>query len=410
MTSQERKEVRYQRRCEKRRKQRERKIKNSDNYESVFSFKNLYESYKSCRSGVSWKRSVQTYISMAPVNVYRSYKELLNDVYKMPKYVEFDLFERGVARHIMSMRFRDRVVNRCFAQYALVPVITRSFIDANCASRVGKGYDYAIKGMTKDLQWHFRRHGNEGYILLFDFKKFFENVSHAVIKADLNRKFNNERLIKFGERSIDSFGDIGLGLGNQDSQIWALDSANRLDHFIKEVLGVKCYRRYMDDGYLIHESKEFLVKCLEIIKAICQELGITLNEKKTQIVKLSHGFKWLKVRFFLTKTGKVVRKIYKRSLTRMRRKLKALHRKYIEGIATFAQIATSFQCWLAYAIKFHSYHTRNTLISLFDDLFTEEMRYRKWNISKSSVKLVTLSQPRLLRTPSIFAAMKVAIP
>lgn len=247
-------------------------------------------------------------------------------------------------------------------------------------------------------------------ILLFDFKKFFENVSHAVIKADLNRKFDDERLINFGEKSIDSFGLKGLGLGNQDSQIWALDSANRLDHYIKEVLRVKCYCRYMDDGYLIHPSKEFLTKCLDAIKAICQILGITLNQKKTQIVKLSHGFRWLKVRYYLTETGKVVRKIYKRSLTRMRRKLKALHRKYIEGIATFSQITTSFQCWLAYATKFHSYHTRNTLISLFDDLFTEEMRYRKWNILKSSVKLVTLSQPRLLRTPSIFAAMKAVTP
>ena len=410
MTSQERREARYQRRCEKRQAKRNKKIKNSDNYESVFSFKNLYESYKSCRSGVSWKRSVQTYITMAPVNVYKSRQKLLNNTYKMPKYVEFDLFERGVARHITSMRFGDRVVNRCFSQYALVPVITRSFIDANCASRVGKGYDYAINKMTKDLQWHYRRYGNEGYILLFDFKKFFENVSHAVIKADLNRKFDDERLINFGEKSIDSFGLKGLGLGNQDSQIWALDSANRLDHYIKEVLRVKCYCRYMDDGYLIHPSKEFLTKCLDAIKAICQILGITLNQKKTQIVKLSHGFRWLKVRYYLTETGKVVRKIYKRSLTRMRRKLKALHRKYIEGIATFSQITTSFQCWLAYATKFHSYHTRNTLMSLFDDLFTEEMRYRKWNILKSSVKLVTLSQPRLLRTPSIFAAMKAVTP
>ena len=63
---------------------------------------------------------------------------------------------------------------------------------------------------------------------------------------------------------------------------------------------------------------------LKVLEQGCEELGITLNEKKTQIVKLSHGFSWLKVRFFITKTGKVVRKIYKRSVTKMRQKMKKL--------------------------------------------------------------------------------------
>lgn len=37
---------------------------------------------------------------------------------------------------------------------------------------------------------------------------------------------------------------------------------NKLDHFIKEKLGIKGYARYMDDGYLIHPSKEYLKECL----------------------------------------------------------------------------------------------------------------------------------------------------
>ena len=322
----------------------------------------------------------------------------MNDRYRKPKYYEFDTRERGVLRHIMSMKIRDRIINHCFGKHALVPVITRSFIYDNCASIKKKGYDFAIRGMTRDLHEHYRKHGNQGYILLFDFKKYFDNVDHAVIKADLNKKFSDRRLIKYGEMSIDSFGEKGLGLGNVDSQIWALDSANSLDHYIKEVLRIKQYIRYNDDGYLIHKSKEYLVECLEKIRAFCARLGITLHEKKTQIVKLSHGFKWLKVRWYLTETGKVVRKIYKRSLVVMRRKMKKLHKKYLAGEIEFSAAATSFQCWLAYSTRFDAFHTRNNMIKLFNTLFREEMRYREWSITKSSVKLTVLLAPSLLTT------------
>lgn len=58
---------------------------------------------------------------------------------------------------------------------------------------------------------------------------------------------------------IDNFdGDKGLGPGSQAVQVFALDTLDSMDHFIKEVLGIKYYGRYMDDAYLIHESKDYL--------------------------------------------------------------------------------------------------------------------------------------------------------
>ena len=129
------------------------------------------------------------------------------------------------------------------------------------------------------------------------------------------------------------------------------------------------YGRYMDDSYLIHTSKAYLQNCVAHIRAICAELGITLNEKKTQIVKLSHGFSWLKVRFFITKTGKVVRKIYKRSVTKMRQKMKKLHRKYLRGKMTFADIYATWQSWRSYAARFNAWHTVQNMGALYTNLF-----------------------------------------
>ena len=73
--------------------------------------------------------------------------------------------------------------------------------------------------------------------------------------------------------------------------------AVRVRSCIKDVLRMKFYERYMDDGLIISRSKEKLRECLEALRRLCAEHGIKLNEKKTQIIKLTRGFTFLKVRF-----------------------------------------------------------------------------------------------------------------
>lgn len=228
-----------------------------------------------------------------------------------------------------------------------------------------------IRRLCQHLREHYRKHGTEGYILLFDFSKFFDRVSHRVVQAAVDREFSDERLVRLIHDFVKAFGDVGLGLGSQISQTLALASANRLDHYIKEVCRIRGYGRYMDDGYLIHQSKEYLEKCLEGIKAICQELEITLNEKKTQIVKLTHGFTWLKVRFFLQPAGRIVRKIHRASITRMRRKMKSFKRMVDAGRMEPKDVYTSWQSWRAYSMNFDSFTTRKNIGNLYTELFID---------------------------------------
>ncbi len=369
MTSSERREARYQRRKAKREAQKKAHYGQCDNFDQVFSYSNLYKAYKNCRKGVCWKASVQKYVTQAPLYISNTYKQLQAGTYKSPGFFEFDIFERGKHRHIKSTIIGERVVQRCLCDNALIPILQRTFIYDNGASMKDKGYHFSRRRLVTHLQKHYRKHGQEGYILLFDFSKFFDNVSHAVIKQQIRDGFTDERIIKLTDHFIDAFGDIGLGLGSQISQVLALASANRLDHFIKEVLRIKYYGRYMDDGYLIHESKDYLKYCLEQIKVVCSELGITLSEKKTQIVKLSHGFTYLKARVFLSETGKVVQKIYKRSVTRMRRKLKKLSKKLDAKLMPFEDIYATWQSWRSYAEKFNAYHAIQNMAVLYDRLF-----------------------------------------
>ena len=371
MTSRERHEARYQRRKALRDKKKYRM--ENQNYGLIFSYGHLYEAYRLCRRSVAWKASTQSYITQAPVMVYKAYDALKKEKFRPMGFHEFDLYERGKRRHIQSVHMKERVVQRCLCDYCLTPVLTRSFIYDNGASMQNRGYTFAIRRMIRHLQYHYRKHGQEGYILLFDFSKFFDSISHTLILQILDGMLCDVRIKRLVKMMVDAFGERGLGLGSQISQLLALISCNKLDHYAKEVLRIHGYGRYMDDGYMIHESKEHLQKCLEDIKRICARLEINLNIRKTQIVKLSHGFTYLKTRFYLTESGKVIRKIYKRSITKMRQKLKKLRKKLTVGEMTIADVVASWNSWYAYAKTFSAYHTRMNMQKLFYRLFEREV-------------------------------------
>lgn len=369
MNSEERRKQRFKRRQLRRRKKRE-TLKAYDDFDKVFTYQNLYAAYKACRKGVSWKGSVQKYITQAPLNIYRLYIKLKDGTYRSTGFYEFDITERGKKRHIKSVTIEERIVQRCLCDHAINPMLQRSFIYDNGACQKHKGYTFAIDRITKHLRDHKRRYKNKGYILLYDFTKFFDNISHKVVKEIIDKTFTDRRLKGLIYHFISMFGDKGLGLGSAISQTLALASANRLDHYIKEVLKIKGYGRYMDDGYLIHPSKAYLKTCLDKIKEICKNLGIILNPKKTQIIKLSHGFTWLKTRFYIK--DKIIKKLDKKSITRQRRKLKKLKTMLDQGKISQADIYASFQSWRAHARRCNAWHTIKNMERLYNELFIDD--------------------------------------
>jgi len=376
ITSEERHEIRYQRRKAARAKAKIAKYGDADNYDKVFTYENLYKAYKKCRRNVSWKASVQRYISQAPLNIYKTLLELQNGTYRSPSFFEFDIFERGKKRHIRSTIIGERVVQRCLCDNALVPVVGSTFIYDNGACMRHKGYDFAVKRLICHLEKYIRHNGTDGYIAICDLTSFFDSITHWAVMKLLRQQFSDLRLIGITEDMIKQFDPDkpllerkGLGLGSQISQLLAPAVASYIDHFIKEKLRVKYYGRYMDDFYLIHSDKEFLKKCLLEISRECDRLGLVLSKRKTHIVKLSHGFTFLKVRFYITPTGKLVRKIHPTSITRERRKLKKLHIQYLNGTLTLQDAYNSFQSWKSHAERFNAYHTIKNMELLYNELF-----------------------------------------
>ena len=135
---------------------------------------------------------------------------------------------------------------------------------------------------------------------------------------------------------------VGIGLGSQLSQIFALLMGNPIDHMIKDKYGYKYYIRYMDDGIIIHNDIEKLKEILELIKIESAKYGLSLNENKTNIVRIDKGFNFLKKKIILNPNGSILVKLSKQSITRERRKLKKLQKKYKNGKMPLEHIENSY--------------------------------------------------------------------
>jgi hypothetical protein len=372
LTSAERRQGRYERRKAKREEKRREKIGHCDSFDLVTDINNLNIAFKQAKKTVHWKESVQQYEMNRIANLVEARKKLLAGENVQQGFIRFTLQERGKIRHIRGIQIAERVIQKCLCDQVLVPILSRPLIHDNGASLKGKGVMFAVRRLITHLSKYFRQNGsNEGYALLIDFSKFYDNIDHDTLIGLLGEHIRDRRVMELAERFIRVFGDgKALGLGSQVSQISAIFYPNKLDHFIKEKLRIRFYGRYMDDLYLIHRDKQHLEYCLGEIRKVCDALKITVNLKKTRIVKLKDSVLFLKGKYTLLENGRILRRPCRDSAIRMKRKLKKFKTLLEAGKMDFADIRNAYQSWRgAYKKRFQVFHKIQKIDRLYDDLF-----------------------------------------
>lgn len=373
MKSADRREGRFHRRKAARRANEIKKAAKRGTFEEVFSFENLYTEGKKCCNGTRWKASTQRFEANLLTNAANLRRELLSSRYKGRGFHEFGLYERGHYRWIKSVHITDRAVQKVFNTHVLRPAVTPTLIYANGACQPGKGTDLHLEILEAHLHRHYRHHGREGGILLWDFKSFFDTIPHKALTEAARRRIVEPRLAALFEKIVGDFGEVGLGLGSEISQTSAVFVVNRIDHYFKDRLRVKGYAHYADDGYIISADMDFLRECLRKFRALAEELGLTLNENKTKIVRLTHQFTFLKKRFRLTETGAVIRRLSRDNLKKRRRLLRKFREKMDAGKMTIAAVLQSYTSWRGYASRARSYKTLRRMDTLFKTLFRKEL-------------------------------------
>lgn len=337
---------RRKRRYENRKKNREKKkeyIKQFDNFDNVTSLDALFRSAKSASKGVSWKASVQKYLINIFFRIWKTRKDLIEGKDVRKGFIKFDINERGKTRHIQSVHFEERVVQKSLCLNVIYPVFSRKLIYDNYASQKGKGTHFALVRLEKLLRKFIRKNGTDGYVLIIDFKNYFGNINHEKMKEIYYETFEDKKLINLSFDFIDAFGDVGLGLGSETSQVNAITFLTKLDYYIKS--NFKFYGKYMDDSFIFHKDKDVLKNFLKEITEKFEEMGVVINTSKTRIIKLKRGFIFLKTRFFVTDTGKIIKKPCRCAITRERRKLKRQARLFKNGDLTIDEVRQSYESW-----------------------------------------------------------------
>jgi len=373
VTSKERKFNRRQRREESRKRKRGERIAKYDDFSLIYNIDNLYKAFHKCKLGVLWKESTQRYRLNLFSNLLKTSRQLINGENVTCGFVEFIINERGKKRHIRSVHISERVIQKCLCDQSLVPILSNSLIYDNGASLKNKGIHFSIRRFIHHLSHFYRHNGfsNNGYCLSVDFSKYFDSIAHSKLIDLVERVIHDQQVVNLIKQFVFSFGaDKSLGLGSQVSQILAIFYLNKMDHFIKEVLRIKYYGRYMDDIYLIHHDKQYLEYCRKEIQNIHENLGIRANDKKTRITKLKDGIKFLKGVYFLTEKGRVVRYATPDSRKRMRRKLVKFKALLEAGKMSYGDIRTAYQSWRGNYIKrFDAYNTIRRMDGLYNRLF-----------------------------------------
>ena len=303
---------------------------------------NIHEAARDAAKGVRWKASVQRYMVHSLRNSLYARRDLLagNDIRK--GFVRFHVIERGKDRAIAAPRFSERVIQKAVTRAVVAPAVWPTLTPGCAANMRGRGTDYALMRLKGQLAEHYHRHGAEGYVLLMDFSDYFGTIDHGTALDLVRRTLIDPVAIEFMRLQIEANGSIGLGLGSEPNQALAVAIPSPLDHLGERWSGIEASGRYMDDSYFIALDKDTLWQFLDAARALCASLGITINERKTKVVKLTRGFTFLKKRFRFTESGRIVVTPIPKSLARERRKLRVHSRMVAEGSMTLEQAYVSY--------------------------------------------------------------------
>lgn len=351
-------------------------------FQELVSFEHLYSSCKVSLRGKGKSKSAAKFNVMALENICIMKRQLLDHTYRIAPYSEFVVTEPK-RRVIKSGSFRDKVLQHCLCDYVLLPQMRNVFIEDNCAGQIGKGTLFGLNRLSSHLLDFYQHHGADGYILKCDITKFFYSIDHDAMKDCVRKYFDDVDIQWICDLFIDSVDGKGLPLGNQCSQVFALMYLDGLDHFIANELNCTYYGRYMDDFYLLSHDKEYLKQCLSRIRAYLGGLHLTTNNK-TEIVPMKKGIRFLGFHTYLTRDGKVIRRLTGENKRHIKKRLRKYVKLVQDGRMTRKEFNEKYDAWKNHASHGNCYRLIQSMDQFVCSLFEGGDQYEEVPVTEAA--------------------------
>lgn len=337
-------------------------------YEELCSFETLWYAYVRARRCKRSKGETAAFEYSAIEELLILSKSLLQGTHQPDPLDAFLIYEPK-KRLIQAPTFRDKVVQHALTDCIVYDELSRSLTLNTYAAQYGKGTHYGLKMLERHMRTYFLRNKAadeaarkaaglpyrpmeewdyaNGAVIKGDIRHFFQSIDHDRLKAVLAERFPEERIQALMWKYIDAV-DEGLALGHQTSHIYAVFYVHSIMHYVGEKLRLPLAGMYMDDWYVICPDMETAREALALIRKQFEKLGLELNNK-TNIFPLQNGIDFCGFHTYLTKTGKVVKKLRYASIKRMKRRIRLWERQYAAGEITREKIMECYGSWEAHA-------------------------------------------------------------
>jgi len=288
----------------------------------------IFSAYYDARKG---KRNTQSQVRFEKHlsdNLISLYRDILFRRYKVGRSICF-VFDKPVKREVFAANFRDRVVHH-YLFNKLSPIFEPLFIYDSYSCRKNKGTLFGIKRIEHHMKSCSHNFSRPSYVLKLDIQSYFMNIDkeklYHIICTTLRKKsgvedidldlilyllektiFNDPTKNSYVKGNVKDWEGLpdskslfhskkgcGLPIGNLTSQLFSNIYLNELDQFVKRKLKAKHYGRYVDDFFIISESKEELLSYVPLIRDfLSSELGLQLHPKKIYLQPIDHGVQYL---------------------------------------------------------------------------------------------------------------------
>lgn len=273
----------------------------TDIYSQIVSKDNLYmAARRALRCKLSSPRFFAYYVNIS-ANVERIHKSIMDGSYRQHNENEFDLWciSGQKMRHIVVPSPDDLVVQHAIYQI-IVPIIDPKLIFDSYGCRIGKGSHRA----ANRCQQFLRQSPKDSYYLQTDVRKYYYNLDHEILKSILFHLLHDQRAVDFIAMQFPLNATIGMNVGAMISQLMGMVYLNQFDHYVKRVLKIKHYIRYVDDAVFIGMSKQ---ECHDIAAVTSEYLTrLKLGYSKIKVAPIRKGINFVGYRAWQDK--RIIRK------------------------------------------------------------------------------------------------------
>lgn len=358
-----------------------------DQFERAKTLGELCKANRQCKKGVSDKDTPIDWYLHSITRCKKLKDSIESGKYKVRKGIIVQIY-RPKRREASAPSYADRVWQRAMCNNGVYDDLTRSFILDNMACQKGKGNDLAIRRVVKMLQkLHRISPGATVYGYHLDVKKFFPSTPHDGLKRMDEERITDHAFLHYLFEIIDNskderpteqiradpFGERGTGLGSQINQLHQVCYLDKLDHELKTFC--RFYIRYNDDFLILDHDRNVVIRAASVIEKELKALGLTMTVKQG-IFKAEHGFYFLRKRFILTGSGKVIIRLHKKALVDERNILRHLKRELQAGTTDMEHIRRHYQSVIS-NYEYAGDAPIRAMDRFYTDLFREKPKYKR---------------------------------